>query len=62
MHFTTLNEVDCLIMFGISQFISHNDQPDPEGAYLYFNLNQGVFVKSVKVTVCRFRERDKEHT
>jgi hypothetical protein len=61
MELKCLGEHDCLLAVNMNQFNLSGAFPNREGAYLYFNGNRGVFIRSGKV-VCRgFKEQGKEH-
>ena len=57
----SLNEHDSLLAIDIRQFVACEDCPNREGAYLYFDLNRGVFVRSGKVSGRGFGARNGEH-
>ena len=58
---SSLDDSDCLLSINAANFIKCSEHPDREGAYLYFDLNRGVFVRSGKVVGRGFVVRDAEH-
>jgi hypothetical protein len=56
-----LGESECLLSSNSNQFIPCLAFPRREGAYLYFDVNRGVFVRSGKVVRRGFQLRHDEH-
>ncbi len=61
MELKCLGEHACLLAVNTNQFIPSGVFPNREGAYLYFDGNRGVFVRSGKVVRQGFKEQGKEH-
>ena len=57
----SLNETDGLLVTDLSSFVKCEVHPTDEGAYLYFDTNRRVFVRSGKVVGRGFDKRDREH-
>ena len=57
-----LSEDDCMLAFDIERFDKCTDHPDRQGAYLYYDTNRGVMVRSGKVVGRGFAERHDEHS
>ena len=56
-----LGKSECLLSSNVNQFIPCLAFPKREGAYLYFDVNRGVFIRSGKVVRCGFRSRHDKH-
>jgi len=56
-----LGESECLLSRNSNQFIPCLAFPRREGAYLYFDVNRGVFIRSGKVVRLSFQSRHEEH-
>ena len=56
-----LGESECLLSSNANQFIPCLAFPRREGAYLYFDINRGVFIRSGKVVRRGFKSRHDEH-
>ena len=56
-----LDESECLLSSNVNQFIPCLAFPKQEGAYLYFDVNRGVFIRSGKVVRHGFQSRHDEH-
>jgi hypothetical protein len=56
-----LSKIACLLACSSNQFIPSQAFLRQEGAYLYFDFNQGVFVRSGKVIRCGFQARHRKH-
>jgi len=56
-----LGESECLLSRNSNQFIPCLAFPRREGAYLYFDVNRDVFIRSGKVVRCGFQSRHDEH-
>ncbi len=56
-----LGEAECLLSSNANQFIPCLTFPRQEGAYLYFDFNRGVFIRSGKVVRCGFQARHDKH-
>ena len=56
-----LGESECLLSSNLNQFIPCLAFPRREGAYLYFDVNRGVFIRSGKVVRRGFQSRHEEH-
>ena len=56
-----LNERDSLLLTDVGAYTKCEDCPECEGAYLYFDVIRGVFVRSGKVAGRGFLERIQEH-
>ena len=56
-----LGESECLLSSNSNQFIPCLAFPRQEGAYLYFDVNRGVFIRSGKVVRHGFQSRHEEH-
>ena len=56
-----LGESECLLSSNANQFIPCLAFPRREGAYLYFDVNRGVFIRSGKVVRRGFQLRHDEH-
>jgi hypothetical protein len=61
MELKCLGEHACLLAVNTNQFIPSGVLPNREGAYLYFDGNRGVFVRSGKVVRRGFKEQGEEH-
>jgi hypothetical protein len=61
MDLKCLDESACLLGVNTNSFLPCAAFPDREGAYLYFDVNRGVFVRSGKVTRRGFVVRGDEH-
>jgi hypothetical protein len=61
MKLKCLGEHACLLAVNTNQFIPSGAFPNHEGAYLYFDGNGGVFVRSGKVVRQGFKEQGEEH-
>ena len=56
-----LGESECLLSSNSNQFIPCLAFPRREGAYLYFDVNRGVFIRSGEVVRRGFQSRHDEH-
>ena len=56
-----LKEEDTILAGKTYKFVECSEVPDQEGAYLYYDCNQGCFVRSGKVTRRGFSVRGNEH-
>jgi hypothetical protein len=56
-----LRKTSCFLGCTFNQFIPCQLFPRQEGAYLYFDFNRGVFVRSGKVVRRGFQARHDEH-
>jgi hypothetical protein len=56
-----LSKLSCLLACHSNHFIPCDAFPRREGAYLYYDINQGVFVRSGKVVRHGFGARHSEH-
>jgi hypothetical protein len=56
-----LSETSCLLGCNVNQIIPCLSFPRREGAYLYFDFNRGVFVRSGKVVIRVFQVRHNKH-
>ena len=56
-----LGKSECLLSSNSNQFIPCLAFPRREGAYLYFDVNRGVFIRSGKVVRHGFQSRHEEH-
>ncbi len=61
MELKCLGEHTCLLAVNMNQFIPSGVFPNCEAAYLYFDGNRGVFVRSGKVVRQGFKGRGEEH-
>jgi hypothetical protein len=61
MELKCLGEHACLLAVNTNQLIPSGAFHNREGAYLYFDGNRGVFVRSGKVVRQGFKEQGKEH-
>ena len=61
MDLESLNETDGLLVTDLSCFVKCEVQLTNKGAYLYFDTNRRVFVRSGKVIGRGFDRRDREH-
>ena len=61
MDLESLNETDGLLVTDLSSFVKCEVHPTDEGAYLYFDTNRRVFVRSGNVVGRGFDKRDREH-
>ena len=60
-HIARLNEEDSLLSGDVSKFRDCSLVPEQHGAYLYYDTNNEVFIRSGKVTHRGFKVRDDEH-
>ncbi len=56
-----LGEHACLLAVKMNQFIPSGAFPNREGAYLYFDGNRGMFVRSGKVVRQGFKDQGEGH-
>ncbi len=56
-----LGESECLLSSNANQFIPCLAFPRREGAYLHFDYNRGIFIRSGKVVRHSFQSRHDEH-
>jgi len=56
-----LGKSECLLSSNANQFIPCLAFPQREGAYLYFDFNRGVFIRSGKVVRRGFKSRHDEY-
>jgi len=61
MDLKCLDESSCLLAINTNSFLPCLSFPNREGAYLYYDANRGVFVRSGKVTRRGFVVRGDEH-
>ncbi len=56
-----ITDADCLLQSNTHNFYQCLQFPSREGAYLYFDLNKGCFIRSGNVSGRGFNIRGKEH-
>ena len=56
-----LGKSECLLSSNVNQFIPCLAFPKREGAYLYFDVNRGIFIRSGKVVRHGFQSRHNKH-